>query len=145
MPVLKPVFFLHGTSSVYLPFIQKEGLKNPYLTDLEKMASYFAGEADEFERKHSRKDSRPIVLQVAIFDTARLTADEEMWASPLDWIKQIHHIQRDQEWFEAVREGYIDSPAHSYDWQTSIKVVHAVKYEGTIPPKHLGVARKPRA
>jgi len=153
MQVLKPLFFLHGTSTIYLPLIERHGLKEPYLTDQEKMAAYFADTATIIDPPTrqiiedlglSTKGNKPIVLQVAVYDPKKLRVDKEMWGEPLDFIKREYDIERDQEWFEAIREGYIESPINPFDWQTSIKVVHSIKYEGAIPPKHLGVATKPR-
>lgn len=155
LPVLKgPIFFLHGTSTIYLPLIETQGLKDPYLTDQEKMAAYFADTATIIDPPTrdlikslglSTKNNRPIVLQVAVYDPKKLRVDREMWAEPLDFVKREHDIERDQEWYEAMKEGYIETPENDFDWRTSLKIVHAVKYEGTILPKHLGVARRPRA
>lgn len=135
----RPIFLLHGTSSKNLPSIKTEGLKNPYLTDQEKMAVYFA------DTEAVDTGGSAVILQVAIFDPGNLRSDREMWAEPLDWIRREHDIERNQEWFEAIREGYIDSPEDDKDWQTSLRMVHAVKYEGTILPSHLGAPRRPRA
>lgn len=138
---------------MYLPVIGRVGLKDPYLTDQKKMAAYFARQAMLLDRPTqdlvrelslSTKDNYPVILQVAVHDPSRLRVDKEMWGEPVDWVKHEHDIERDQEWFEAIREGTIDTPESPFDWETSLRMVHAVKYEGTIEPRFLGVPRRAR-
>lgn len=132
----RPLRFLHGTSDRAYRKIRREGLVRPYLTDSDAVAAYFADTQAMEDQGH------PVILEVVVRYPDILRVDQEMWGEPLELIKREHHIERDQEWFEAMREGHIDTPRNAFDWETSLRMVHAVKYDGTIAPSDIRVAVK---
>jgi len=60
------ITLLHGTSSSLVEFILQKGLKQPYLTDSEELAEYYAGVVSE------DYGGSPVILKVTVGTAALL-------------------------------------------------------------------------
>lgn len=126
-PVVPELF--HGTSTAHLSRIRAGGLANPCLVDDVETAAYYAGaEVDEAL-------GDPIILRVRVPDTNLLRADFASFEEPLSFTLQRHKVAED-DWFEKLNDpnSGISWPADDHDWQTSLRVVGAVRYAGILPP-----------
>jgi len=121
---------LHGTSSAALPGIRVSGLKSPCLTDHQKSAEYYAQEAVE------ELGGEPVILAVVV-DTAYLQADYHSFEEPLSFIYNKYAGDEDT-WFAMLEAGdEISWPKDRDDWQTSLKIVGSVRYDGNIHPDRI--------
>ena len=120
---------LHGTSTKFIKAIEKGGLNNAYLTDLEDMASYFAEEAAEMS------GGKPLVLIMDISDTECLVPDYAMYEEPLTFVKDKHDVRSDDDWAEAIEDGTVPYPRNKGDWETSLDGVSSVICRGWISPE----------
>jgi 2'-5' RNA ligase len=119
----------HGTSSIHLDEAQTTGLRKPFLVDDPEIAMYYAQEEAE------RAGGRPMVLRVTVEDTSKLRADFPSFEEPLTFVYKKYALSED-EWHERLNnpQSGIHWPANQKDWQTSLKVVGSVRYDGTIQP-----------
>lgn len=116
----------HGTSTRFLEALEREGLKDVYLTDLEDMASYFAQETAEMS------GGAPVVIEIDLDNTGCLEPDMSMYREPLTFVKDKHGVDSDHEWAEAVQRGQIRYPQDRQDWKASLDSVSSVICRGTI-------------
>ena len=129
-----PRAFYHGTSSVHLPSIRVNGLRNPFLCDSYEKAHYYAEVTSE-----GSTGGQPVVLEIPSssveptrlrYDGAAMDesvmADEEARDDAWDWAGRQH-----PEWVERVgKEEFISCPPEA--WQVSWLGVGSVWYDGTI-------------
>jgi len=139
----------HGTSSYRWSEhprtnIERHGLQWPYLTDSIEHAYFFAyTRAQSSNLLMPEPISDPVVLEVDV-DEAELTADLRPYDVPpelllQEWSKRLGLKRRmtETKWKKLVADGTIPLPAGPNDWQTSLTVVHAVRYNGQVPPSHI--------
>lgn len=126
------VKLLHGTSFKRLQKIKVKGLRSPYLTDLEAVADFFAGQAAYDD------GSTPIVLEVTVLDPDRLRADLEMYADPVTAVFEASDVVNPSTYHQMRRDGDIVDP-DVRDWRTSLYEVHSVRHRGPIAPRDIKV------
>lgn len=107
--------------------MQKQGLTNVYLTDIEDMAQYFAQETMEVS------GGDPVLLVIDLDDPSCLGPDNSMYRDPLTFVKEKHGIDTDNDWVEAFNAGDLRYPVNEKDWETSLEVVSSVICHGVIP------------
>lgn len=114
----------HGTSTRFLAEILGKGLRPGsgfiYLSDDPRMAEHFARQTGE----------GPVVIVVRVRDTSHLGPDLNMYHEPPDWLTEKYGVGTDYPLWGAVA-----GPKHEGDWQTSLKEVNSVTYDGRIPSK----------
>ena len=122
---------LHGTCTVHLPLIQQRGLEYPYLTNNPQVAKYYAESAADED------GGSPIIIRVQISNTNELRADFPSFEEPLSFVYK-KYANDEKEWYKALSSGKsISWPKDDADWQTSLRVVGSVIYNGTIEPGNI--------
>lgn len=126
---------LHATSSAHLASIRKDGLRNPCLSTCEDCLAYYAEEAVE------EAGGEPVIVEIEISPSmkANLRADYPSFEEPLTWIWKAW-ADSEEEFHEMLSgTSEISWPEDDHDWRTSLRVVRAVRYAGSIPPGHIRV------
>lgn len=144
----------HGTSSYrwsqHPSSIQQRGLQWPYLTDSLEYAYFFAyTRAQSSNLLVPEPIGDPIVLEVEV-DEAKLIADTRPYDVPWkpllrEWDKRLglKRPMTKAAWDRSVANGTIPLPRNDRDWQTSLAAVHAVRYNGQVPPDRIRVIDVP--
>lgn len=129
------MLLLHSTSSARLPSIMSEGLSDACLTSCEESADYYAEEAVE------ENGGEPVILEVEVSPSMKdnFRADYPSFEAPLTWIWRAWSDSEEE--FHEMLSGTseISWPDGEHDWKTSLRVVRAVRYVGTIPPERIRV------
>jgi len=129
----------HGTSSIYLDDILRKGLDNPFLTDLEEKAEYYAQVTVE------AVGGEEIVLEVYINNISELRIDLAELNEPVvisgmpSWIEVRDNIRKaynkyakkHPERYQA-KYGIVNIDPHDYSF--SLNLVNSVRVEGYISP-----------
>lgn len=129
----RSVRLLHGSSERRLEEILERGLKNPYLTDLETVAYYFADEAGAED-----DDAEPVVLEVLVRELDHLRVDRAMYQEPITEVLDELGIPSADHYVELMGEGCFREPS-GRDWPTSLQEMHSVRYMGVIPPRDIQI------
>lgn len=117
-----PMHLMHGTNSEYLESIQKEGLRTPYLTDVEEIAREYA--------EVTTGRGEPIILLVKISDQSKLQPDRPSLQEPVGY-NGMTGKQMDE---------MVGQIKNHDDWKQTFHVTRTVRYNGTIPPNDISVA-----
>lgn len=123
----------HGTSTRLADRALEFGLNNPFLTDDDDVAQYFAEEAVEQE------GGEPVILEVDVLDKSKLRPDFAMYQEPLYQIKREWKISSDEAWADALKADEIPFPKTKKDWKTSLDTVSSVVHKGKVHPDQIDV------
>ena len=117
---------LHGTSSALLEKASA-GLQSPFLTDSRQTALYYAQEAVD------EAGGDPVVLQVRVRELTRLLPDLPSFEEPLDFVYKQYAVG-EEEFHKLLNDpdSGISWPENDHDWQTSLRVVGSVRYDGVL-------------
>ena len=120
-----PQLFLHGTTSVLMASIRREGLWEPYLASSRELAEYYAGTAVD------ERGGRPVVLECLDIDEALLRVDRPAMDEPVGCddgcVEAACRLAgRDHPELQG------DAPVPPRMWLVSWAGVGSAKYAGTV-------------
>ena len=140
----KSQYLYHGTTDAVLDDIMKNGLKNPYLTDLYEKAVYYSIEASE------DSGGEPVVLKIKTLNKNLLRVDFNELNEPvvvgsmIDSKKTFKNIQKEYKKYIKTHPDTYDKKYDTIlvrpeDYFVSLNTVHSVSYNGTIKPEFIDI------
>lgn len=128
---------LHGTTNEHVLTIREEGLRVPvYLTDSEELAGGHACDRAEDAR------CLAVVCEVEVPELTYLESDPAMYLDPYPSVMAAHGCgYGDKRCWGRVLKKLMRRPIFPGDWERSLRDVHSVRYDGSIPPQFIGKCR----
>jgi hypothetical protein len=116
--------FYHGTNTEFLPSIQSEGLRNPFLTDIVEIAREYA--------EATSGNGEPVILEIHGAEQGNFDIDKPSLSEPVGY-GHVTGKELDDKISRMLKRN------QNPQWRHTFAITRTVKYNGIIPPSQIRV------